>query len=263
MDHDTQSVVDLLNSDLFAEHEAIVYYFTHAWTVARQYGREILEIANDEMRHFKWLGHTIAQLGGTPDMTTPEIGPVSTIQSALEKDVQVEIDAIEQYEQHIELIPEDSVKKLLQRINADERDHVRQFRDLLDQSHGEPQAIQRPQEEVSNVAEQLQRTVGIEYQQMMTYLLRSFLDEHTKVMGLDMEERAVDEMRHMGWIGRRMGMMDVQAQFTEVHTGDVAEGERQEEELYRDVRHWAAGAMPSLVPTIDRILAHEEYHLNT
>ena len=263
MDQETNHVVDMLNDDLFGEHEAIVYYLTHAWTVARQYGREVLEIAYDEMRHFKWLGHTIAQLGGVPDLKTPEIGPVSTIQSALKKDIEVEIQAIEQYEQHIEAIPQDSIKALLRRINADEFDHLRQFREMLDQSHGEPQSIGRASAEVRHIAQTLQATVGIEYQQMMVYLMRSFMEEHGRQMGLDMEERSIDEMRHMGWIGKSMGQMGLQAQFPHVDSDDIANGEKREAAVYQDVRRWAQESMPSLVPTIDRILAHEDYHLAT
>ncbi len=263
MDQETQSVVDMLNADLFGEHEAIVYYLTHAWTVARQYGREVIEIAYDEMRHFKWLGHTIAQLGGVPDLKTPEIGPVSTLQSALKKDIDVEIQAIEQYDQHIDAIRQDSIKALLRRINADEFDHLRQFREMLDQSHGEPQTIARPDVEVQHVARTLQATVGIEYQQMMVYLMRMFMEDHTRQMGLDMEERSIDEMRHMGWIGKSMGKMGLQAQFPHVESDDIVEGEKREAALYQDVRQWAQQSMPSLVPTIDRIMAHEDYHLAT
>ncbi len=261
MDQETQHVVDMLNDDLFGEHEAIVYYLTHAWTVARQYGREVLEIAYDEMRHFKWLGHTIAQLGGVPNLKTPEIGSVSTIQSALQKDIEVEIQAIEQYDKHIDVIPQDSLKALLRRINADEFDHLRQFREMLDQSHGEPQSIKRPDAEVQHIARTLQATVGIEYQQMLAYLMRSFMEDHGRQMGLDMEERSIDEMRHMGWLGKSMGNMGLQAQFPQVESDDIAEGEQREAAVYRDVRQWAEESMPALVPTIDRILAHEDYHL--
>lgn len=262
MDQDTQPIIDMLNADLYGEHEAIVYYLTHAWTVARQYGREVIEISYDEMRHFKWLGHTIAQLGGIPNLTTPEIGPVSTIQSALNNDIGVEIKAIEQYEEHIEVIPQDSIKALLHRIRTDEFDHLRQFREMLDRSHGEPQTVDRPAAEVQHVAKTLQASVGIEYQQMMGYLLRSFMDGHTQQMGLDMEERSIDEMRHMGWIGKRMGQLGLQPQFPPVDSDDIVAGEHREKAIYRDVREWAQEAMPSLVPTIDRILAHEDYHIS-
>lgn len=44
MKHDADTI-RLLNQDLFGEHDAILYYLTHAWTVASAYGPQILEIA--------------------------------------------------------------------------------------------------------------------------------------------------------------------------------------------------------------------------
>ena len=255
--------VDLLNQDLLGEHDAILYYLTHAWTVARQYGPEILEIAYDEMRHFKWLAHTVAELGGVPDLKTPEVAPITTTQAALQKDVEAEIHAIDQYREHIELIAQPAVKSLLQRIVVDERDHLRQFKEFLDKTHGEPRGVQRPQPEIAQVADQLQGSIHMEYQQMMAYLLRSFLDDHGREMGMDMEERSIDEMRHMGWIGKKMGQFGIQPQFPQVNANeDISPGEAEEQALYRDIRQWAIDAMPSMVPTLDRILAQEQYHLN-
>ncbi|MCL5116706.1 MAG: rubrerythrin [Firmicutes bacterium] len=253
--------VELLNADLFGEHDAILYYLTHAWTVARQHGHEILEIAYDEMRHFKWLAHTIVELGGTPDLKPPVVGPVTDIQAALQKDVDAEIHAIDQYQEHIEQIGIEPVRALLKRIVVDEQDHLRQFRELLDQTHGEPGQVERPEKEVSRVAAQLQDTIRIEYQQMLAYLMRSFIETHSREMGLDMEERSIDEMRHMGWMGKRMGQWGLQPKFPAVDIGNVAPAE--EEAIYRDVREWAREAMPSMLPTIDRILAQEEYHVTT
>lgn len=262
MDHHDAHTVELLNADLYGEHDAILYYLTHAWTVARQYGHEILEIAYDEMRHFKWLAHTIVELGGVPDLTTPEVSPIMNIQAALQKDVEAEIHAIDQYQEHLDVIPQEFIKALLQRIVVDERDHLRQFQELLTQTHGEPNGVGRPTPEVSHIATQLQGTIRIEYQQMMAYLLRSFMEDHQKEMGLDMEERSIDEMRHMGWMGKRMGSFGLQPQFPVVDAHDIVPGDGEEEALYRDMRKWAVQAMPSMVPTIDRILAQERYHLN-
>jgi hypothetical protein len=50
MDHDTERGWTA-ECRFVRQHEAILYYLTHAWTVARQYGREVLEIAYNEMRH--------------------------------------------------------------------------------------------------------------------------------------------------------------------------------------------------------------------
>ncbi len=264
MPDETKRTIQLLNEDLYGEHDAIVYYLTHAWTVARQYGSQILEIANDEMRHFKWLGHTISQLGGTPDLAVPPMTPASDLASALEKDVQAEIHAIDQYRQHADVIAEPRVSALLRRIAVDEQDHLRQFRDLLDQSQGQDVLAARPSEEVAPVAEQLQKTIHKEYQQMLSYLWHSFMEDHAHDLGLDMEERSIDEMRHMGWIGKRLGMMGVAPDLaSEGARPSLTEGEVDEAKLYHEVRHWAEQQMPTLVPTLDRILAHEDYHLQT
>lgn len=252
--------VRLLNADLYGEHDAILYYLTHAWTVARQHGPQILEIANDEMRHFKWLAHTIVALDGVPNMSPPTVRPVHDLQGALRKDVEAEVQAIDQYEEHADRIDIGKVRSLLRRIVADERDHLRQFQELLDRTHGEPSEMTRPVRQVAGVADQLGRALAVEYQQTMAYLLESFVEDHGRRMGLDFEERSVDEMRHMGWMGKQLGAMGLDPQFPVPGSHDGKAGEDEERSLYADVRRWATDAMPDLVPTIDRILAHERYH---
>ncbi|MCL5065107.1 MAG: rubrerythrin [Firmicutes bacterium] len=263
MAQSNEETVVLLNADLYGEHDAILYYVTHAWTVVRQHGQQILEIANDEMRHFKWLGHAISQLGGIPDLTPPSIGPVSTAQSALQTDVDAEIHAIHQYQEHTELIEDARIKQLLQRIIVDERDHLRQFQELLDSTHGEPGFSRPPEDDMAPLAQKLQQTMQAEYQQMIAYLLRSFTEDHTRQLGLDMEERSIDEMRHMGWIGRRLGAIGVQADLSAHEIQTLAAGEQDEWARYQDMRIWAKEHLPALLPTIDRFLAHETYHLQS
>lgn len=260
-----ERIVELLNADLYGEHDAILYYITHAWTVARQYGHQILEIANDEMRHFKWLGHTIAGLDGTPDLTAPPVTTITDLQAALRNDVDAEIHAIDQYQEHVDIIANPSVQNLLRRIIVDERDHLRQFQEMLQESHGEVQHPDADDPSVIAIADQLQRTIHAEYQQMITYLLHSFVDDHTRTLGLDMEERSIDEMRHMGWIGKRLGRMGVSPQWTSIdpHGQPIAAGEQEEQALYHDVKEWAGIHMPALIPTLDRIIAQESYHASS
>ena len=79
-----------------------------------------------------------------------------------------------------------------------------------------------------------------------------------------MEERSIDEMRHMGWIGKMMGQSGLEPRFAEPETlNQVREGTREEEALFHDVREWANRAMPDMVPTIDRILEQEHYHIQS
>ncbi len=261
MDHDNSYTIELLNADLYGEHDAILYYLTHAWTVARQYGHEILEIAYDEMRHFKWLAHGIVDLGGRPDLHTPPVTSIATIDAALQKDVDAEIHAIDQYEDHRNIISDPAIKALLTRIITDERHHLHIFRELLAQTRNRTEQVSRKSHEVSLIASRLQNIIGVEYQQMMSYLLRSFLERHAQDIGLDMEERSIDEMRHMGWIGKLMGKSGLDPQFPALDTfNQIREGTRHEEQLFQDLREWAKEAMPVMVPTIDRIIEQEHYH---
>ena len=98
---------------------------------------------------------------------------------------------------------------------------------------------------------------------MLTYLMQSFLDEHLPRVGLDMEERSVDEMRHLGWIGKHLGQLGVSADFARGPAATAAAGEQGEARMYEDVRRWASAELPALLPTLDRILAHERYHQAT
>ena len=262
-DDHAEETVQLLNADLFGEHDAILYYLTHAWTIARRHGPQILEIANDEMRHFKWLAHTIVALGGTPDLRTPSVTPTEDLAGALKKDVEAERHAIDQYEEHEDRIRQDRVRSLLRRIVADEQDHLRQFQELLNQTHGEPDRTPRAPQETEGIADRLKAAIHAEYQQTLAYLLRSFLEDHGRQVGLDMEERSVDEMRHMGWMGRRIGALGMMPTFERVRGWNTVSGEEEEAELYRDVRTWAQEAAPNLLPMIDRIQAHERYHAET
>ena len=262
MDQEKSHTIELLNQDLYAEHDAILYYLTHAWTVAQHYGQEILEIAYDEMRHFKWLAHSIVTLGGHPDLHTPELTPIASIDEALQQDIDAEIRAIEQYEEHRDVIPDASIKALLERIITDERHHLHIFRELLARNtETASKTVNTENPEVSVIASRLQNIVTLEYQQMLGYLLQSFLDNHSQRIGLDMEERSIDEMRHMGWIGKLMGHFGLEPLFPAPQTlNQVREGTKNEEQLYHDLKEWAKQAMPAMIPTIDRIMEQEHYH---
>ena len=100
----------MLNEDLTGEHQAIVHYLTHTWTVA----------------------HAVVAMGGTPDLTPPDLLPVLSGVEALIYDIDAEQQAIQQYLAHQWGIDNMRVHKLLARIIADEKDHRRQFRDMRD-----------------------------------------------------------------------------------------------------------------------------------
>jgi bacterioferritin len=195
-----KTVVALLNDDLRGEHAAIVHYLTHAWTVAALYGPAIEAIARDEMRHMKWLGHSIVALGGVPDLTVPEL-PSATVplEDALRADIEAEQEAIRQYDDHRGRIADARVKSLLTRIMVDERDHLRQFEAFYaesGQSAGEdPTKSPRPE-----AVQRFEQLVAIEYREILRYLFQSFITTHPAIVGLTAEDHAIEEMRHLDWV---------------------------------------------------------------
>ncbi|MCY0863892.1 MAG: ferritin-like domain-containing protein [Sulfobacillus sp.] len=193
------TVVALLNEDFRGEHAAIVHYLTHAWTVAALYGPAIEAIARDEMRHMKWLGHSIVALGGVPDLTVPELPAAVPLQDALRADIEAEQEAIRQYEDHRARIADPGVKSLLTRIMVDEQDHLRQFEAFYAVSA--PSAGEDPTESPRPEAVQrLEQLVAIEYREILRYLFQSFITSHAAIVGLTAEDHAVEEMRHLDWV---------------------------------------------------------------
>lgn len=136
-------IVDLLQDDMRGEHAAIVQYLQHAYKLGEgEVPAEVEGIARDEMRHFRWLGEKIVQLGGDPSMQRDPIfldldlgSPRSDL---LLLDIDAEERAITQYREHIEAIDRPDVKLVLQRILKDELTHQQKFRGYVKELGGDP-----------------------------------------------------------------------------------------------------------------------------
>lgn len=96
---------------------------------------EIEEIARQEMRHLKWFAQKVVQLGGQVVLDRLEdmimIGGPDWA-DMLSKDVWAEEEAIRIYSQQLEMVKDDSVKKLLERVIKDEQDHRIEFSELME-----------------------------------------------------------------------------------------------------------------------------------
>lgn len=256
MVYDRQEHIHLLNQDLMGEHQAIVHYLTHAWTVVRQFGGVIEAIARDEMRHFKWLAHAIVAIGGTPDLTPPDALPTFSGLAALSYDIDAEEEAIDQYLAHQRAIADERVQNLLGRIVVDERYHRRRFMELRDQWVDEGGVRLTALDLDSETANRFKTVISKEYQQILRLLLKSFLYRHVRHVGLDAEDRAIDEMKHMSWLAETLadlgGNPHLQLELDQTHVPEL--------ELYRDLRRWADSEMKELSVLIDRIIDHETYH---
>ena len=128
-------IINLLNKDLTGEIEAILIYMRNSFVTPQcRPSREMEEIAKDEMRHAEKLSELIVDLGGIPSMEHRELnfgkgGPKGYLRRLIE----LEKGAITMYKEHIEIIPDEKIKKLLTHILHEEEGHLEEFIEQLDE----------------------------------------------------------------------------------------------------------------------------------
>ena len=126
-----ERVIAHLNKALREELTAINEYFVHAemchnW-VYHKLGAHIRKQSIDEMRHAEALIERILFLDSTPAM---EVGPLtigSTVKQQLENDLQLELGAVESYNEAIAASREagdNTSAELFERLLGDEEGHV-------------------------------------------------------------------------------------------------------------------------------------------
>lgn len=98
--------------------------------------KTLLGIAMAEMMHLQKLGEMISLLGGDVDFTakfqngrqklwTPEYLDIpADIRKMIRADIEAERDAVNQYRMHINVIKDDCVNEVLERIIKDEEYHI-------------------------------------------------------------------------------------------------------------------------------------------
>lgn len=205
-----EEVIGLLQHDMEMEHQAILQYLLAGWTL-EDFEASIVEIARDEMRHFKWFGQAIRMLGGEPNMTVPAVpfdrDPVALIRM----NVAAEQDAADTYAKHIESIPNADVRRLLERIRGDELYHKGEFIGLLEKieplvAAGELHIAdldKSPDKKKRMLWRFFQEDVSGEYNAILRYLHQSFTVEDGWLAD-NLEDRAIDEMRHMAWVAEEI-----------------------------------------------------------
>lgn len=241
----------MLNEDLAGEHAAIVQYLGHAWLIEGPWGPELVGIARDEMRHLKWLGHAIIRLGGLPDLTvaTAPDSPPPTGEAMIAADLRAEDDAIRQYEAHRERLEDAGLERMVGRILVDERDHRRQFRELLDRGI----TAHEPMDGAGTGADPIRTVIRIEYGAVLAALARYF--EGVRRSDVDWEERAIEEMKHLGWLGAHLGRHGLAAPFEPKEPADP----EAELRAYRRVADSAAADDTAFASLVERIMARERF----
>jgi len=265
---DNDKIIALLNQDLEGEHAAIIQYLVHAHAMGEgEMACEIEAIAREEMRHFDWLAETIAGLGGTPSL---ERGDMRTggesVSDWMKNDVLLEEDGIALYEEHIKTVGNPKIKRLLKRILSDEKSHRGDFEHFVTkaQKEGAKDLRGSRQDKVTKV---LNWGIEHEYTVILQYLLHSYMTPNKDVKK-EMEDQAINEMQHLGWLSEEMvdkkgspkiehTKVDKSTKTTDMLRADIEIEKKVAAEYDRAAKEIEE---PDLKKLLARIRDHEIYH---
>jgi bacterioferritin len=197
-------IIELLNTDLKDEHGAIIQYLTHAYGIGEgEVACEIESFAREEMRHLDWLAETIVAMGGQPSLERGTMNMTGTsVPAWMATDVGLEQGAIIQYEEHIKMIDNPDIKRLLQRILADEKAHRGKFEHLVEKTKKEGLKDIRGDRQDST-AKTLNWGISHEYTVVLQYMFHSYMTKKVEAKK-QLEDQAINEMQHMGWLSEEM-----------------------------------------------------------
>ncbi len=201
---DRDKLIELLNSDLQDEHGAIIQYLGHAYAMGEgEMACEVEAIAREEMRHLDWLAETIVELGGTPSLTR---GSMRTggkeVTEWMSNNVLLEEDAIAHYKEHIEMVDDPKIKRLLKRILADEQSHHGDFEHFTEKSKREGMQDIRG-DRSDDVSKTLNWGIEHEYTVVLQYLFHSYMTGNAEAKK-QLEDQAINEMQHLGWLAEEL-----------------------------------------------------------
>ena len=267
---DKEKIIALLNKDLEDEHGAIIQYLTHAYAMGEgEMSCEIEAMARDEMRHLDWLAETIVELDGMPSLKrgTMRMGN-GLVTNWMKNNVLLEEGAINQYKEHIKLIDDPKTKRLLQRILSDEEAHHGKFEHFVEKAQKEETKDVRGSRQDSTT-KVLNWGIEHEYTVILQYLLQSYLSPDKEVKR-QMEDQAINEMQHLGWLAEEMvdGGGNPRIEHTEVYqstnTADMLRADiKIEQEVAAEYDRAAKESKdPDLKKLLLRLRDNEMYHVD-
>jgi bacterioferritin len=263
-------IIELLNTDLKDEHGAIIQYLTHAYGIGEgEVACEIESFAREEMRHLDWLAETIVAMGGQPSLERGTMNMTGTsVPAWMATDVGLEQGAIIQYEEHIKMIDNPDIKRLLQRILADEKAHRGKFEHLVEKTKKEGLKDIRGDRQDST-AKTLNWGISHEYTVVLQYMFHSYMTKKVEAKK-QLEDQAINEMQHMGWLSEEMasGGGSPKIEHTEVDrstkTADMLKADiKIEKEVAEQYDRAAKETKDTGLKTLLlRIRDNEKYHLD-
>ncbi len=199
-----EKIIELLNADIQDEHGAIIQYLIHAYSMGEgELSCEVEAIARDEMRHLDWLAETVTVLGGKPSLKrgSQRLGG-KEVPEWMGNDVRLEEDAIANYKEHIRLIDDPKIKRLLRRILADEQAHHGKFEHFVAKSKKEGLKDVRGERQ-DKVAKMLNWGIEHEYTVILQYMFHSYMTDNAEAKK-QLEDQAINEMQHLGWLAEEL-----------------------------------------------------------
>lgn len=264
-----EEIIALLNKDLEGEHGAIIQYLTHAYAMGEgELACEIEALAREEMRHLDWLAETIVELGGKPSMKRGNMRMVGkSVSDWMKNDVLLEEDAITMYKEHIKAIDDRKIKRLLKRILSDEESHHGDFVHFVDKAKKEGAKDLRGSRK-DKVAQILNWGIEHEYTVILQYLLQSYMATNEE-MKKEMQDQAINEMQHMGWLAEEMvsGKGSPKMEYTQIDKSTkMVDMLRADIKIEKEVaakydKSAKEVTEPDLKKLLKRIRDHELYHI--
>jgi bacterioferritin len=263
-----EEIIKILNADLQDEHGAIIQYLSQAYAMGEgEMSCEIEAIAREEMRHLDWLAEAIVEMGGTPSIKRGKMRMGGEqVSEWMQNSILLEEDAIKNYQEHIKMIDDPKIKRLLERILSDEMSHHGDFAHFVDKSKKEGIKDLRGnrQDEVTGV---LNWGIEHEYTVILQYLLHSYMAKNED-MRKEMEDQAINEMQHLGWLAEELvdGGSNPVIEHTDVNQStsmpDMLKADISIEKQVAAEYDRAAKEVkdPGLKKLLTRIRDHEIYH---
>jgi len=225
-------------------------------------------LAREEMRHLDWLAETIVELSGKPSMQRGKMRMEGkSVPDWMKNNVLLEEDAITMYKEHIKAIGDPKIKRLLKRILSDEESHHGDFAHFVDKAKKEGTKDIRGSRS-DNVTKILNWGIEHEYTVVLQYLLHSYLAKNEE-MKEEMQDQAINEMQHMGWLAEEMvsgkanprmehGKIDKSTKMGDMLRADIKIEKEVAAEYDRAAKEVT---VPNLKKLLKRIRDHELYHV--
>ena len=265
---DKDGIIALLNQDLEGEHGAIIQYLTHAYAMGEgETACEIEAIAREEMRHLDWLAEAIVELGGVPSLERGKMRMGGeSVADWMRNDVLLEEDGINLYREHIKIIDDPKIKRLLQRILSDEESHHGDFEHFVNKVQKEGAKDVRGSR-TDKVVQTLNWGIEHEYTVILQYMFQSHMTTNPEAKK-QLEDQAINEMQHLGWLAEKI--IDISGNPRIEHT-EVNQSTKTIDMLRADIKieQEVAAAYdraatesedPSLKELLLRLRDHELYH---